>query len=104
MWKYQLNDSTWTWVSGSNETNQFGEYGEVGVANASNVPGARRSSVGWFDSDAQEIWIFGGDGWSTSDIANTGPSRGISFAMPFGINAFGYIGFFRRFVEIHNKY
>ena len=56
-----MNDSTWTWMSGSNTTNQRGAYGEKGIPNANNVPGARRSALGWYDSLRQEFWLFGGE-------------------------------------------
>jgi len=58
-----MNDSTWTWMSGSNSTNQPGVYGEKGNPNASNVPGARYEVVGWYDSLRQELWFFGGYGY-----------------------------------------
>ena len=39
------------WVSGSDTINQLGVYGTKGRADASNVPGARRSSISWIDSN-----------------------------------------------------
>jgi len=61
-----MNDSTWTWISGSNLTNQYGVYGEKGNASANNFPGARYDAVGWYDSLSQELWMFGGLGLPTS--------------------------------------
>ena len=55
-----MNDSTWTWISGSNTINQPDVYAEKGKASTDNVPGARNRAVAWFDSLTQEIWIFGG--------------------------------------------
>ena len=63
LWRYRLNDSTWTWISGSNTTNQRGVYGEKGTASTEYVPGARGSAVGWYDSLRQEFWVFGGWGF-----------------------------------------
>jgi len=62
LWRYRVNDSTWTWISGSNTINQRASYGEKGVPSPSNVPGARYGAAGWFDNDRQELWLFGGTG------------------------------------------
>jgi len=60
LWRYRVSDNTWTWMSGSNIVNQVGVYGEKGVANESNVPGAREGAAVWFDSSRQQFWLFGG--------------------------------------------
>ena len=60
-----MNDSTWTWISGSNATLAVGEYGEQGNASTSNSPGARDGALAWFDSSTQECWIFGGFGYAS---------------------------------------
>ena len=62
-----MNDSTWTWMSGSETTNQPGVYGEKGISSAANVPGARASAVGGYDSLRQEFWLFGGYGYGYYD-------------------------------------
>ena len=61
-----MNDSTWTWISGSNTINQLGVYGTKGNASIENVPGSRFGAVGWFDSVKQELWLFGGYGNSNT--------------------------------------
>ena len=55
-----MNDSTWTWISGSNTTNQPGVYGEKGIPNITNVPGALYQANGWWDEATKELWVFGG--------------------------------------------
>ncbi len=55
----------WTWVSGSNVTNQFGIYGTKGVADSGNVPGARQSGISWTDG-SDNFWLFGGNGYAAS--------------------------------------
>jgi len=55
-----VNDSTWTWMSGSNEIDQRGVYGDKGKPSVDNTPGARDSAVGWYDSSTKEFWLFGG--------------------------------------------
>jgi len=61
-----MNDSTWTWMSGSNITNSTGVYGEKGIVSVENVPGARIGAAGWYDGSTQELWLFGGFGFSTN--------------------------------------
>lgn len=70
LWRF--DGSNWTWISGSNTVNRIGTYGTRGVANATNVPGARSNSVSWIDSNGS-LWLFGGigrDSAGTSDILN----------------------------------
>ncbi len=68
LWEYTNNQ--WTWVSGSNVCSQFGVagawqgagiYGTKGVADPTNVPGARFAASGWSDSSGN-LWLFGGEG------------------------------------------
>ena len=61
-----MNDSTWTWISGSKSVNLPGEYGEKGVPSSTNMPGARLGAAGWYDSANQEFWLFGGYGFASN--------------------------------------
>jgi len=63
LWRYGMNDSTWTWISGSDSIDQPGVYGEKGNASSENVPSSRNGAVGWYDSLRQELWLFGGYGY-----------------------------------------
>ncbi|NHI91346.1 MAG: galactose oxidase [Candidatus Lokiarchaeota archaeon] len=69
LWMYDVNESTWTWVSGNYSENNYGTYGTKGVAAVDNVPGARRSSVSWIDN-GDNLWLFGGNGFSNSSSGN----------------------------------
>ena len=60
LWRYRVNDSTWTWISGNDTADQQGVYGEKGQASVDNTPGGRSGAVGWFDSSKQEFWVLGG--------------------------------------------
>jgi len=62
MWKYAINNETWTWMGGSDTTNHPGLYGERGVANTTFLPCSRLDAVGWYDSVREEFWLFGGIG------------------------------------------
>jgi N-acetylneuraminic acid mutarotase len=59
LWKYGAGE--WTWMGGSNLTNQPGVYGTLGVANAANTPGARNAAAYWTDASGN-FWLFGGGG------------------------------------------
>lgn len=60
---------SWTWQSGSNESNAFGVYGTLGVSATSNIPGARWGAISWVD-ESGNFWIFGGDGNASSESGN----------------------------------
>ncbi|NHI94974.1 MAG: galactose oxidase [Candidatus Lokiarchaeota archaeon] len=60
LWKF--DGSTWTWVSGNYSRNNSGIYGIKGVADAANMPGARRYSAYWVDLYGN-FWLFGGTGY-----------------------------------------
>jgi hypothetical protein len=59
LWEYTPTAKTWTWVSGSSTVSATGVYGTLGVAAASNTPGARSDSVSWTDTSGN-LWLFGG--------------------------------------------
>ena len=59
LWKYNISTNQWTWMSGSNDTNQLGIYGDIGVPSNSSVPGSRYLSISWVDSK-DTLWLFGG--------------------------------------------
>jgi len=63
LWKF--DGANWTWVSGSNNVNQSGTYGTKGSTDASNIPGARDSSISWIDSSGN-LWLFGGTGYDST--------------------------------------
>lgn len=64
LWKYDPVGNTWTWVSGSKTTAASGVYGTLGVANASNVPGARYQGAAWADGSGN-LWLFGGSAYDS---------------------------------------
>ncbi|MBN2393342.1 MAG: hypothetical protein JXR84_21605, partial [Anaerolineae bacterium] len=65
LWKFNRDNLTWTWVSGSKIGGQRGIYGSKGVAHPNNVPGARTGSVSWMDAKGH-FWLFGGRGCDNS--------------------------------------
>ena len=64
LWRYTIARGLWTQVSGPGAANQAGVYGTLGVSAASNLPGARVSSVGFVSGG--NFWLFGGAGSSAT--------------------------------------
>ncbi|NHI95056.1 MAG: hypothetical protein EAX96_21375, partial [Candidatus Lokiarchaeota archaeon] len=62
LWMFNISDATWTWMSGNFTRNARGIYGTKGVANETNVPGARYESASWTDANGN-FWLFGGAGY-----------------------------------------
>jgi N-acetylneuraminic acid mutarotase len=63
LWKYNTTTNQWTWVSGSNATDQNSAYGTMGVPDVSNIPGARAECSYWKDADGN-LMLYGGSGYS----------------------------------------
>lgn len=61
LWEFNTSTKQWTWMSGSNTAGALSVYGTLGVADPTNVPGARFGSVGWVDTNGA-LWLFGGGG------------------------------------------
>ena len=58
-----MNDSTWTWIAGSNTIDQFGVYGEKSIPNSDNYPGSRYGELALYDSCTHTFILFGGYGY-----------------------------------------
>jgi len=59
LWKYDVSTSMWTWMKGSNATNQAATFGTQGTAASSNNPRSSHSSVGWVGNNG-DLFLFGG--------------------------------------------
>jgi hypothetical protein len=57
LWKW--NGTSWTWVAGSDTPDQPGISGSQGIAETSNVPGARRGAVSWKDASGNPMLVGG---------------------------------------------
>jgi len=66
LWRYRINESMWSWIDGSYETSQPGVYGTKGNASTGNYPGARSGAVALYDSLREEVWLFGGVGYTNA--------------------------------------
>ncbi len=63
LWRYNISTNIFTWMKGSNISNQIGVYGTLGIPNPSNTPGARFSYTRSVDLSG-DLWLFGGSGYS----------------------------------------
>jgi N-acetylneuraminic acid mutarotase len=58
LWEFSPTTKMWTWVSGSDTGSLVPVYGTLGVASASNTPGARLGAITWVDRSGN-LWLFG---------------------------------------------
>jgi hypothetical protein len=65
LWKY--SHGQWTGMGGSSVAGASGVYGTLGVASASNVPGARFQAAFWSNGNG-EVWMFGGNGFDSTGV------------------------------------
>lgn len=63
LWKYNITNGQWTWVSGSPLKDQSTSYGTKGVSHSSNSPGGRYYGVSWAQDNV--LWLMGGNGYTT---------------------------------------
>jgi N-acetylneuraminic acid mutarotase len=59
LWRFDPATQEWAWMGGSQTLSLPAVYGTVGVAAASNSPGARSGAETWVDSEGN-LWMFGG--------------------------------------------
>ena len=72
----QAQQGQWTWMNGSNLTNQSGHFGTQGVFDSANTPPSLWEACQWTDKDGN-FWLFGGleqSGWLYSDLWEFKPS------------------------------
>lgn len=60
LWRYDLVERVWIWVSGSDMKDQIGMYDEP-----FDNPGCREGSISWIDDDGY-LWLFGGFGQAST--------------------------------------
>eukprot|EP01119_Soliformovum_irregulare_P013314 TRINITY_DN3527_c0_g2_i3.p1 TRINITY_DN3527_c0_g2~~TRINITY_DN3527_c0_g2_i3.p1 ORF type:complete len:410 (-),score=28.19 TRINITY_DN3527_c0_g2_i3:105-1334(-) len=60
LWMFSLVNAQWTWISGSNRTDQTGFYGVQGTPDPRNSPGARYSATSWIIAGSDRLYLFGG--------------------------------------------
>ncbi len=73
LWRYTPSNGLWAWISGSKVSvavyGTTGIYGVQGTASPDNMPGSRASAASWIDG-AGNLWLFGGFGYDSDNLAN----------------------------------
>lgn len=62
LWKF--DGTNWTWIAGTNLTNQVGVYGTLGVSAPGNYPGTRYATASWIDM-SDNLYVFAGQYWNS---------------------------------------
>jgi hypothetical protein len=71
LWKFNVATNCWTWMNGSQITNQPSVYGTMGIEDPVNTPGARMVYSRWKDSSGN-LWLYGGEeDWNGSQNNRT---------------------------------
>lgn len=65
LWRFDINNSEWTWISGSKQLDQESVFGEKGIESDTIYPGSRRYSMFATDSKGN-FWLFGGYRYGTN--------------------------------------
>lgn len=63
LWKYNIQNKTWTWINGSMDalfSTKKAVYGTMGVADAKNTPGSRYFAANFKDNNGN-LWLFAGN-------------------------------------------
>jgi hypothetical protein len=71
LWRYNMLTSEWTWLHGSNLTDQPAIFGTMGSGTPSTTPGARNGHMWWSDN-AGNFWLFGGQSTISSGTTTVG--------------------------------
>jgi N-acetylneuraminic acid mutarotase len=62
LWHFDPTSGEWTWMAGSDVTNQSGTYGTQSIGSTLNMPGSRSNSISYIDASGK-LWLFGGWGY-----------------------------------------
>jgi N-acetylneuraminic acid mutarotase len=73
LWSFDISTNNWTWLKGSDDVNSAGNFGTIGVANATNVPPAKKypttcilnnklylfgSNLNAFNQVCNDLWVY----------------------------------------------
>jgi hypothetical protein len=83
IWEYQNSTQQWIWWKGSTDVNQNGQYLTKGIPYVKNVAGARRGAAIWQPDQLHYVWIFGGEGYDSSNGAAPGYLDDLWTYLPF---------------------
>jgi hypothetical protein len=89
IWEYQHSTGQWIWWKGTANANQSGVFaakdipGADGVHFVKNIVGARRGAVIWQPDPNGYVWIFGGEGYDSSQGSPPGYLDDVWSYLPF---------------------
>jgi len=83
IWEYQSSTQQWIWWKGATDVNQNGQYLTKGIPFVNNVAGARRGAAIWQPDPVHYVWIFGGEGYDSSNGAAPGYLDDLWTYLPF---------------------
>lgn|ERR1035437_6309681 len=61
LWKFNIADTEWTWMKGSDINSTAGNYGTKGVEDSTNQPPSREETNATWTDNNNNLWIFGGE-------------------------------------------
>jgi hypothetical protein len=83
IWEYQHSTGQWIWWKGISNVNQNGAYLTNGIPYVNNIVGARRGSAIWQPDPNGYVWIFGGEGYDSTQGAPPGYLNDLWTYLPF---------------------
>jgi gliding motility-associated-like protein len=90
LWKYSVQDATWTWMQGDSTLTPAAVFGIMGQAAPANTPGARGQAACWVDSTGN-FWLFGGSLWEIQNGETFGFRRNDVWKYDPGTNEWTWI-------------
>lgn len=82
LWKFNTTTNQWTWMGGSQLSNQNGTYGTQGTPSTANIPGAVEFPASWVGNNGQ-FYLYSGRGYVgsggpgyTTDMWRYNPATG----------------------------
>jgi hypothetical protein len=87
IWEYQHSTGQWIWWKGTSNANQSGLYSIEGLANGlpfvKYVAGGRRGAALWKQDSTGYVWVFGGEGYDSTQGAPPGYLDDMWTYLPF---------------------
>jgi hypothetical protein len=83
IWEYQHSTGQWIWWKGNSNVNQNGSYLTSGIPFVNNVAGARRGAALWKPDPNGYVWVFGGEGYDSTQGSPPGYLDDLWTYLPF---------------------
>jgi Galactose oxidase, central domain len=86
IWEYQQSSKQWLWWKGNSNANQNTQIPVVattGIPFVNSIVGARRGTALWQQDPLGYVWVFGGEGYDTSQGAPPGYLNDLWTYLPF---------------------